>query len=252
MRYIVVLTFALVSTLEADVLLTDAFNGSQLDDSKWNTFTSPSTPAGTSGSVSVGNDVVTLAHRGTLITKQDFLGGVDIVGRFRIDGPTERFMVWTRTTGASTNPWVDQDNGVYFLFQQETYGDTSNHWLGIGEWSVGGLNDPTGSYTSDQNCFNSEIATKHNLFIPSNEWIDFRVTDDGYSVALYLNDLLTPALTAASLFTAGNHISFNNGYGPGNAVSIDSIIVNSVPEPSALSLLAVGLGVLFRRSRKRD
>jgi formylglycine-generating enzyme required for sulfatase activity len=28
--------------------------------------------------------------------------------------------------------------------------------------------------------------------------------------------------------------------------------VASVPEPSALSLLAIGLGILFRRSRKRD
>ncbi|NCY23126.1 PEP-CTERM sorting domain-containing protein [bacterium] len=32
--------------------------------------------------------------------------------------------------------------------------------------------------------------------------------------------------------------------------SVDSI--GAVPEPSALSLLAIGLGVLFRRSRKRD
>ena len=28
--------------------------------------------------------------------------------------------------------------------------------------------------------------------------------------------------------------------------------VASVPEPSALSLFAIGLGILFRRSRKRD
>ncbi len=28
--------------------------------------------------------------------------------------------------------------------------------------------------------------------------------------------------------------------------------VASVPEPSTLSLLAIGLGILFRRSRKRD
>ena len=34
--------------------------------------------------------------------------------------------------------------------------------------------------------------------------------------------------------------------------SLDTSKISLVPEPSALSLLAVGLGVVFRRSRKRD
>jgi len=39
----------------------------------------------------------------------------------------------------------------------------------------------------------------------------------------------------------------------GTEVITDPAGINmSVPEPSALSLLAVGLGVLFRRGRKRD
>jgi hypothetical protein len=239
-----VLLLAFSASLKADFVLTETFDGSVLDHTKWDIYTSPSTPAGTAGSVSVANGTATLANRGTIITKQEFSNGFDLVGRFRFDGVTDRFMVFTRSTGASTNPWKDQDNGIFYNFQQDS------GQVGISEWTVGGLSNPGNAYTSDANCWLNALSSAP-AYLPSNEWIDFRITDNGSMVALYLGDLANPIVTATTVLSPGNRISFNNSYNPGQVVSIDSVTVASVPEPSALSLLVIGLGGLAMiRSRR--
>jgi hypothetical protein len=55
-----------------------------------------------------------------------------------------------------------------------------------------------------------------------------------------------------------NPIKFHYGvYGPltdaagSNTVTVDFANLTAIPEPSALSLMVLGLGVLFRCSRKR-
>jgi len=242
-RIALILTLILSASLRADVVLTDTFNGSVLDNTKWDIYTSPSTPAGTAGSVTIANGAVTLANRGTIITKQEFSNGFDLVGRFRFDGVSDRFMVFTRTTGTSTNPWKDQDNGIFYNFQQDV------GQVGISEWTVGGLSNLGNPYTSDANCWLNQLASAP-AYLPSNEWLDFRITDNGSMVALYLGDLIHPVVTAASTFNPGKHISFNNSYNPGQVVSMDSVAVASVPEPSSLSLLTMG-GVLVALGRRR-
>jgi hypothetical protein len=52
-RIALILTLILSASLRADVVLTDTFNGSVLDNTKWDIYTSPSTPAGTAGVNSV-------------------------------------------------------------------------------------------------------------------------------------------------------------------------------------------------------
>lgn len=233
--------------LNADVLFTDSFDGSAIDSSKWDVITSPYTPAGTTGAVYVNGGNVVLVNRGTIITKSEFTLSYELTGRFRIDGNIDRFGIFLRTTGTSTNPWKDQDNGVFINFQQEKINDPNQAWIGITEWSVGGLLYPTAPYTNDSNCHNS-ILTTVDADIPSNTWLNFKITDDGSNVSVYLSDLDNALLSASTTFAPGSRIAFNNGYS-NNQVSIDSIVI--VPEPSSFSLLALGgLALAFKKRRQ--
>ena len=248
MKLLFFVFISIFSSLQAQSLLNDNFESSALNGSLWDTFTSPLTPAGTSGAVYLSNGNLVLVNRGTIITKQGFNTPFDLNSNFRIEGNYDRVGIYLRTTGASTNPWKDQDNGIFINFQQDTYGDFSKRWIGIAEWSVGGLNDLTGAYTNDSNTYYNQLATTP-ANIPSNTLLNYRITDDGYNIAVYLENLSTPILTASTSFAPGNKIAFNNGYS-GNQIAIDSVEI--IPETSAVSLLDVGLGVLFRRSRKKD
>ena len=249
MRLLVSLFFLFIAfNLQAQTLLNDNFDGSTLNGALWDTFTSSLTPAGTTGAVYLSNGNLILVNRGTIITKQAFNTPFDISSNFRIEGNYDRVGIFLRTTGSSTNPWKDQDNGIFINFQQDTYGDFSKRWIGIAEWSVGGLNNLTGGYTNDPNTYYKQLATT-SANIPSNTLLNYRITDDGYNIAVYLGNLTTPILTASTSFSPGNRVAFNNGYS-GNQISIDSIQI--VPEPSALSLLAVGLGGLAMMRRRRS
>ena len=234
----------LCGSLHGQVLLTDTFDGSVIDSSKWSVLTSQYTPAGTAGAVYVSGGNAVLVNRGTIITKSEFRSSYELTGRFRIDGNIDRFGVWLRTTGTSTNPWKDQDNGVFINFQQETFGDTSRQWIGLNEWSVGGELNITAPYTSDNNCYLKEL-TNVSANIPSNAWLNFKIRDDGNNVSVYLNDLDNALFSVSTRFTPGSKVAFNNGYS-NNQVSIDSITI--VPETSSLAILAlVGAMVLLGR-----
>jgi hypothetical protein len=227
-------------------IVTDTFDGPILDSSKWDEYTPANTLAWTSSSVYVSNGNLTLVNRGTISTKQSFETGFDIIGKFRFEANTDRFIIWTRTTGTpSTNPWKEVDAGIAFIFQQ----DASS--ISIGEWTVGGLSNPTGVYSTDANCYYYNLASD-TATLPNNTWLEFRVTDDGYNLAFYLNDLSIPQLTAVSSLTPGAKASFNNSY-DNNQVSIDYItITSSVPEPSTYALFGIGaIGMLMVMRRKK-
>jgi hypothetical protein len=237
-----VLLLVLVDAQVEAQLLTDSFNGVSLDTNIWNVFEPSTTAGGGVGSVTLSSGAVVLNSRGTLTTKQDFPFGLDIYGRFRFDGTTDRFMVWTRTTGASTNPWSDRDNGIYFRFQQNSSS------IGIAEWSVGGISNLTGPYINDPSVYHNELGTV-GANLPSRTWLEFRIKDTGNQVELYLGDLLNPKIIATSTFSPGSRVSFNNGYNPGQTVSIDNVTI-SVPEPSSFSLLAGGAVLMAGRRRR--
>lgn len=241
-RHVLFLLLASASLSANAQILTDSFAGTTLNASKWSVYEPASTAGGGSGTVRVNSGNVVLTSRGTLITNQEFLGEVDITGRFRFDGAADRFMVWTRTTGSSTNPWSDQDNGINFRFQQ----DVSQ--VGIGEWFVGGLSNPAGAYLNNSQIYYSDLAVA-STSLPGGVWLDFRVRDTGSQVELYLGNLSVPMISATTSLRAGYKVSFNNSYNPDQVVSIDSLTI--VPEPSTLALVLFS-GVLASNCRRRS
>lgn len=194
-------------------ILTDEFNSSVIDSSKWFTINRAD---GAAVSESGGSGI--LHNRGTLVSLQNFTS-YDITGRFRFTGSgPDRFIAWTRTQGTSTNPYSDLDDGIVFRFQQ----DVSK--VGIDVWN----------YFGNSNIILAEAPVS----IPSNTWFDYRVTDDGTNVALYFNDLITPLITGTTSFAIGNKIAFNNSW---NNATVEMDYIHVVPEPSAFLLIAMGL-----------
>ncbi len=81
--------------------------------------------------------------------------------------------------------------------------------------------------------------------------------DSGSEVSVYFNGSTDPTLTLATTGSAGSRVSFSNreGAAAGSSISDGGVtrfdyITISIPEPSALSLLAIGLGGLAMMRRR--
>ncbi|NDC24585.1 MAG: PEP-CTERM sorting domain-containing protein [Proteobacteria bacterium] len=87
-----------------------------------------------------------------------------------------------------------------------------------------------------------------------NTFYDFKIIDDGNNIKVYITDMSSPLFTYSTFKTYGNKVQFGNreqaagSWPPPYYLNIDSLSI--IPEPSALSLLAVGLGVVLRRRRR--
>lgn len=198
-------SMSLLASFAAATNIADDFSDNTLNTSIWSTITRAS-----GSSVSLNNGYLSLSSRGTVITKSSF-SSADIVGKFRFTGSgSDRFVVWTRTSGNSTNPYSDLDDGIVFRFQQDT------GTVGIDAWNYSIGNTPLAETSAT---------------LPNDEWLDFRVTDDGINVELYLNNLDTPILTATSTLSTGEKIAMNNALFD-VTTQIDFISVESISNPS--------------------
>ncbi|MEI6702438.1 MAG: PEP-CTERM sorting domain-containing protein [Deltaproteobacteria bacterium] len=213
-------------------LLNDQFNDSQIDPSTWLMFAPFSDSSMTE---SGGNAVFT--NRGRLLTINSFPTNIDITGRFEFTGNThDQFYIVTRTDGTATNPWGGIDNGIGFAFAIQNDSNNTSNNIGIArmDWPSGGAVLTTGTFSLSLNTF-----------------YDFRITDDGTNVALYISDLSNPFLTASDSTVFGDKIAMFNreGAGGGSLISAGSVTqldyVQIVPEPSSLLLLAATTGVMF-------
>lgn len=218
---ITTITVGLVAAAANAQLLFDDFNDTAIDSSKWSTITRA---AGASVSESGGS--AKLHNRGTLISLQNFTT-YDITGRFQFTGSgSDRFIAWTRTSGISTNVHSDLDDGVVFRFQQ----DISK--VGIDVW-----NSPV-----------NQTLAEAPVSLPNNTWFNYRVTDDSTNVALYFNDLNTPAITASTNFISGNKAAFNNALFD---VTTEMDYVQIVPEPTSSAFLLVSASFMLSVRRRR-
>lgn len=235
-KYLVPFLF-LSFAVKAEVLLTDDFGGSSVDSQKW--LASTAIPG---SSVTVADGYLNLVNRGVITSVQEFSSPIQIEGRFQfMNNPTSNFYIWLRSTGLG-QPGI----GIKFEIQAEPWNPE------LRQISIG---DYTGSPASWME--NVLIYNHSNKIISLDTWYNFKVIDTGSEITLFFNDATSPTLSLSTVGSAGSKVSFFNREGSAGGSSIseggltrfDSITI-SVPEPSAFSLIAVGLGVVLRRRRR--
>lgn len=220
-------------------MIYDDFGGASVEAAKWDV----STPFGDS-SVSQAGGVLSLQNRGTIVSTTSVSSSYTAEGSFRFTGSEfDRFGFTTRSTGqVGDNPFEFVD-GLRFGFRLHRndgsgwasavfiHEHASNPWLAI------------------------ELGSADVAFV-KNQWIDFKVVDDGFNVDFFVLDMVTPILSVNSSAGSGNLIGAVNreGSGGGSSISsgsaVDLDFINVVPEPSASLLLLAGVVVgLGRRKR---
>jgi hypothetical protein len=222
-----------IETVAQGQVLQDDFNGSAINTSLWNT----STPFSDSSITESGGFAV-FQNRGRLSTAAAMPSVLDIRGRFSFVGNVhDSFQVDTRTDGTSVNHYGGFDRSLVFGFViQNDLGQTTGN-IGIHH-----------NLSGDTNYL--EVA-QGTFPLALNTFYDFRITDDGTNVALYIGDLTTPFLTGTDTIASGNKLGIFNreGTGGGSSISDGSIVhldyLTVVPEPTTWSLLAVGIGALL-------
>ena len=225
-----------ISQTQSQTLIED-FNGASLNTSKWSSFY-PN--FGNSDLVQSGG-VMTFKN-GAFLNSVDQFNNPTITGKFSFTGWSyDRLKIIFRSNGSSIDSnWQTPIGGIGIQFTPSSnpdYGASKT----IQFWD-----------------FNSATQLAYTGFtINMNTQYDFKIVDSGNLVSVYLNNSVTPTLTYSSTLSFGNYVQIGNreqaaGFGPPPYyVQLDSVSISSVPEPSALSLLAIGLGGLAMLRRRR-
>lgn len=177
----------------------------------------------------VSNGNLILNNGGQVLTTGDFPGALDMTMVFSFTGnPYDSFRIALRTDGIVTGNRDLVDDGVWFSFRYET--DPS---------------DPTGFKDNVSivtgNLAGSTLLAIGTIPIEMNQPNLIRIVDTGSFVSLYINDLSSPFLTAATTADYGDKIAFTNREGAGNGsyisegsqVSVDFFSVTAVPDYGA-------------------
>lgn len=226
----------------AGLVLFDDFSGSSLDAATWQA----STPFSDSV-VNQAGGVVTLENHGTILSRNPIPTTFTAEGRFQFTGSDfDRFQFVTRTDGVTTAPNQTFGSGLRYEFRLHRND-------GVG-W-------PSAIFIFEQDddpALATELASVDFAF-GKNQWIDFKVVDDGTNVDFFVTDFVTPVLSVSSAAGNGNLIGLYNREGSGNGssisagstVEIDFLSVTNVPEPTTVLGLLGLIGTAFLRRRRR-
>jgi len=204
------------------VLFEDSFDGSSIDIDKWMVGTAEQA----NGRIS-----------GTIIAKPAFTSPYEIFGRITlpVSNLAPQFVVHLRSSGwnyNSTDVPSFEISGIALAFANITPD-------GLGDVLI--LSDPWQS----PNPLAPPFFTSHGpISWNTNQENEIHIIDDGSAIKLFVNNL--EIFNVTTDYSVGSYVGFS---------ALDSFLsnveINSVPEPSSLSLLAVGLGgwALVRRRR---
>ena len=233
----IILIFAAITLpqLNATVLLSDDFNGTVVDSSKWNV----SLPR-VSSSVTENSGSIKLSDGAILTTVQNFAFPYTLTGSFSYSGYNyaENFFNITLRNNGLTSPndvlgvgsnyYVPQGLNIFFTYPDNTHNNNNVLLLNMGA---------TGTWTYVAGGYALTNYDSPNLF---------SVTDDGSTISVELNG--TQVFSALDTFQVGNQITIKSGSGVGQFAFVDFVQV--VPEPSALLLGGITiLGACVRRKR---
>jgi hypothetical protein len=197
----------------------------------------------TSGVQAIGDSLL-LTEAGQVRSSQSYSQPYTFSGTFN---GANRPIIGLRSDATSFDQLWGEPNGIWIWFN----GDASS-WS---NWQVNvhqstDMNDPYRSWVD-------RIYTDPNPLpnLDFNNPINFAITDWGNSIDININGSLYSSVNVSTL-DFGGHVTFASWWpdgGPnGNGVLVSNLNVQPAPEPSALSLIAVGLGAVTLLRRRRS
>ena len=230
-------------SINAQIFLTDDFDSNNIDTSKWhvnlpfdNDFV---IDRYVTSSATQNSGSLMLKGGASINSKANIVGPYQVSGIFNQSSPGGTTIITLRGDGISSDPTYGGPNGSILL---GFFGDSSwdpNYKCGIGIASS--------PYAWNWNI--NEIYRDNNFPLLHNSPTSFHIIDWGNLLEITINNIL---ISKVSLSTGGfgNSVTVASQWSDNSGLHIESLQIESVPEPSALSLLAVGLGVVLWRRRR--
>jgi len=231
-------------SINAQIFLTDDFDSNNIDTSKWHVILPFNNQfvidRSVTSSATQNSGSLMLKGGASINSKANIVGPYQVSGIFNQSSPGGTTIITLRGDGISSDPVYGNPNGSVRL---GFFGDSSwdpNYKCGIGIASS--------PYAWNWNI--NEIYRDNNFPLLHNSPTSFHIIDWGNLLEITINNIL---ISKVSLSTGGfgNSVTVASQWSDNSGLYIDSLQIESVPEPSALSLLAVGLGGLAMMRRRR-
>jgi hypothetical protein len=186
-------SLAVTAVVAAEPLLTDDFNATAIDTSKW-TVTLPFSDS----YATQENGYIQLEDGARITSIPSFSGAIEITGRIQIsNNEFNNSKLVLRTDGVQ---YAAEVKGVAIQFSPRKDYGAYEHQLDI--FTIGEITQTNVSFTTPINL---------------DTWYDFRVIDTGDTIYLFWEGATTtPTLTYTTSYGAGDKISFYSRHGAGD------------------------------------
>jgi len=233
--------------IHAQIIVTDEFDSNTVDTSKWqiilpfnNQFV---IDRQVTSAATQNYGILTLTGGASINSKANIGGSYKVSGIFNQTSPGGRTIITLRGDGVSSDPAYGNPNGsilFFFYGDPNANGGDPNYKCDIGIASS--------AYAWDFNI--NEIYRDNNFQLQKDNPTSFSITDWGNLLEVNINDKLVSRIDL-SPGGFGTSVTIASQWVDNSGLQIDSLRIESIPEPSAISLLAIGLGgwVIVRRRR---